>query len=106
VFEPILAHEGIYVGILSSSVFFYIEKMQQAERLSWESCRTTIIRYIIHNNEKPHWPAATLHRTAITLLNTHPVVLNPQEKRVIKGIRSTKKKSGREEKLGTEKRKL
>jgi len=25
----------------------------------------------------PQWPAATMHRTATDLLNTHPVVLRP-----------------------------
>jgi hypothetical protein len=53
VFEPLSVHEGVYVGILPSSVFSYVENMQQAERLCWGSCRTTIIRYINHNNEKP-----------------------------------------------------
>ena len=52
VFEPLSAHEGVYVGILPSSLFSYVENMQEAERPSWESCRTTIIRYINHNNEK------------------------------------------------------
>jgi len=34
VFEPLSAHEGVYVGILPPSVFSYDENTQQAERLS------------------------------------------------------------------------